>query len=373
MKNILLDVAQNFDKMSDSEKAEVNERVQTDIIGVQTATQSTEISRIVLKGILDKYFENVPDDIKADTELTAKAEYGGIIMKVSDIYSGEIVERYMAADIANASQKDKQSLYGSTVTGYILPSETKTDVSWNLFYADNNNIYLIASDYIERNNIPNSTTDTGNVTTNKPNEGDSSYTRSAYFTNILKDYVGSSRITDNRLKSLNNDYFNIKNYSSTNKNMKAVAYMMDTTAWNRKFLDSSKADYAIGGPTVEILFKSYNDKYGTSYLSEATSEIGYSIKKQESDDWTNNIAGGIINQNNNMPDQLYVKSDKSKANAMWLASPSAFSDYHLGDVDRFCNIAYYAYAENNLGFRPLVCLKSNTQLQKTGDTTYQIK
>ena len=74
-----------------------------------------------------------------------------------------------------------------------------------------------------------------------------------------------------------------------------------------------------------------------------------------------------------MPDQLYVKSDKSKAQAMWLASTSAFSDYHLVDVDRFCNIAYYTYAEDCLGFRPLVCLKSNTQLQKVGDTTYQIK
>ena len=46
-------------------------------------------------------------------------------MKVSDIYSGEIVERYMAVDIANASQKDKQSLYGSTVTGYTYQVKPK--------------------------------------------------------------------------------------------------------------------------------------------------------------------------------------------------------------------------------------------------------
>ena len=369
--NGILTQAQNAKQAT--EKAEVKERAQTDIVGVQTSTQSTEISKIALKGILNKYFENVPDNITSDTELTTKDEYGGSKMKVSDIYSGEIVERYMAVDIANASQKDKQSLYGATVTGYTLPSETKTDVEWNLFYADNNNIYLIASDYVERENLPNSTTETGMVTVNKPNEGDSSFTRSAYFTNILGDYSGSSRITDSRLKLLNNDYFNIKKYSSTKNNMKAVAYMLDTTAWNSKFLDNDKADYAIGGPTVELLLKSYNEKYGTSYLSEATSEIGYSIKKQESDNWTSAINGGIKNQNNNMPDQLYVKSDKSKAQAMWLASTSAFSDYHLVDVDRFCNIAYYTYAEDCLGFRPLVCLKSNTQLQKVGDTTYQIK
>ena len=80
------------------------------------------------------------------------------------------------------------------------------------------------------------------------------------FFNILGNYVGSSRITDSRLKALNSDYFNTKNYSSTNGNMKAVAYMMDTTAWNSKFLDNDKADYVIGGPTIELLFKSYNEK-----------------------------------------------------------------------------------------------------------------
>ena len=31
------------------------------------------------------------------------------------------------------------------------------------------------------------------------------------------------------------------------------------------------------------------------------------------------------------------------------------------------------YDNQTFGFRPLVCLKSNTQLQKVGDTTYQIK
>ena len=260
--NGILTQAQNA--KATTEKAEVKERAQTDIVGVQTETESTEISKTALKRILDKYFDNVPNDIKSDTEITAKAEYGGAKMKVSDIYSGEIIEkRYMAADIANATQEEKQSIYGATVTGYTLPSGTTTDVGWKIFYADNSNIYLIADNYVERNNLPNSTTESGVVTANKPNDGGSSWARSAYFTNISGDYSGSSRITDRRLKALNNDYFNTKNYTSTNDNMKDVAYMMDTKAWNSKFLDSNKADYCIGGPSVELLFKSYNEKYKT--------------------------------------------------------------------------------------------------------------
>ena len=365
--NGILTQAQNSKQAT--KKAEVKERAQTDIVGVQTATQSTEISKMALKGILNKYFENVPEEIKSDTEITAKAEYGGSKMKVSDIYSGEIVERYMAADIANATQEDKQNLYGATVTGYTLPSGTKTDVGWKIFYANNNNIYLIASDYIERNNIPNSTTETGIFTANKPNTGSSDCARAAYFTNILGDYAGSSRITDSRLKALNNDYFS-KNYSSTNYNMKAVAYMMDATAWNSKFLDSGKAEYAIGGPTIELLFKSYNEKYGTSYVAGATNSMGYSIKKQESDSWSTYI-NGILNDYTK--DSLYVISKDTNAAGMWLASSSANSEKEVMNV-RFNGYVLKDWYDNpTFGFRPLVCLKSNTQLQKVEDTTYQIK
>ena len=61
--------------------------------------------------------------------------------------------------------------------------------------------------------------------------------------------------------------------------MKDVAYMMDTKAWNSKFLDSNKADYCIGGPSVELLFKSYNEKYKTAFESQASSANGYQIRK----------------------------------------------------------------------------------------------
>ena len=49
--NGILTQAQNSKQAT--EKAEVKEKAQTDIAGVQTAMQSTEISRIVLKGILE--------------------------------------------------------------------------------------------------------------------------------------------------------------------------------------------------------------------------------------------------------------------------------------------------------------------------------
>ena len=55
--------------------------------------------------------------------------------------------------------------------------------------------------------------------------------------------------------------------------MKAVAYLLDTDVWN--VYKTDKADYAIGGPTVEMLMKSYSKKMGVDYQAKATSATGY--------------------------------------------------------------------------------------------------
>ena len=269
-----------------------------------------------------------------------------------------------------ADMDDKTNIYGAKVTGYTLPSGTTTDVGWKIFYADNSNIYLIADNYVERTNLPGST---GGTTSHQPNDGNSSYARTAYFSNILNDYVtGSARITDNKLKALNNDYFNTKGFTSTNSNMKSVAYMMDTPAWNSKF-KGNKAEYAIGGPTVELLFKSYNGKYGTTYESQAIessdkTNTGYQIRKTSKDTWANYVSSMLTTN-----DSLYVITSQTNALAYWLASPSAY------DAGNVMNVNYYGSVDNNYcnynyyGFRPLVCLQSNVTLEKVSDTEYAIQ
>ena len=270
-----------------------------------------------------------------------------------------------------ADMDDKTNIYGATVTNY-TPA-TSTDVKWKIFYADNDNIYLIADNYVERTNLPNSTNGT-TATANKPNDGSSSYARTANFTNILGDYAGSARITDSRLKALNNDYFNTKGFSSTNNNMKSVAYMMDTTAWNSKFKDTNnKADYVIGGPSVELLFKSYNAKYKTAFESQAVESsdkrnTGYQIRKTSSDSWANYVSSMLSTS-----DPLYVITAQSNALAYWLASPSA------NDADFVLSAYYYGgvgdsdYRYDSSGFRPLVCLQAGVKLQKVSDKQYTIQ
>ena len=77
----------------------------------------------------------------------------------------------------------------------------------------------------------------------------------------MSDYTGSVSI-DVNLQKLNSKYFKYlsdNSTTSTNDNMKAVAYMLDTKAWEA--FKGEKAEYAIGGPTSEIFIKSYNQKY----------------------------------------------------------------------------------------------------------------
>ena len=76
-----------------TEIADVKERVQIDILGVQEENQSGDITKGQLVGILEKYFNNVPtaeelpDDL-SELDLTTKEEYGSHIIKISDIWNG---------------------------------------------------------------------------------------------------------------------------------------------------------------------------------------------------------------------------------------------------------------------------------------------
>ena len=69
-----------------SERQEIIESAKSQISDTVVENVGTDITRSQLKEILDKYFENVPDDYTLDTELTTKSEYGDYVIKVSEIY-----------------------------------------------------------------------------------------------------------------------------------------------------------------------------------------------------------------------------------------------------------------------------------------------
>ena len=233
------------------------------------------------------------------------------------------------------------SYYGKSITNYSANGVT----DWKIFHSDGKNVYIIASDYVDVSKLP--TTSAGH----KPANTNSIYPKAAPFDNVINDYDGSSNITDEKIKALNNDYFS-KGYTSINSNMKAVAYMLDTGIWSS--FASEKADYAIGGPTVEMLMESYNKSHNEKYKARAKNSTGYEISKDGGTNWAN-VYGGMLSKS----DSLYVLPIGNGAYAMWLASPSAYNAGGVMNVYYSGTVHYYDYNYPRIGFRPLVCLKSD--------------
>lgn len=261
-----------------------------------------------------------------------------------------------AKDIS-ASEK-KYDFYGATVTNYACTNSEGVN-AWKIFYASETNIYLIADNYISYSYIPKGKDGTALT------KGGSDY--KVIFTPLnTSSYKGSADITDARMKALNSDYFS-KNYTSTNLNMKTAAYMLDTTVWSA--FAGNGADYAIGGPTIELLLLSYNQKHDSNYKARAKNNVGYELSKDGGTTWANSQSGML-----DKTDSLYVsETSTSKATGMWLASPTATdSEYGL------CASNGGFVGSNGLtlsvhGLRPIVCLNTNVNLKKTGNMLYEMQ
>ena len=243
--------------------------------------------------------------------------------------------------------------YGKYITNYATPCGIEKDTKhgiggWRIFYADEKNIYLIADDYIHQTFAPKG---------DKIDKVIGGYRLS--MENVLDDYNGTSDIQD-RLKSLNKEYFD-KGYKSSYKNMKAVAYMLDTEIWDEKFKNTKFAEYAIGGPSLELFVKSYNQVHTDRKIEL---EVTYEVENGYKIGWHNKKLHDYIDGLDTSKDNMYVITDTSKAYAMWLCSPSATHFYEIFNVYGFGTLMGDCYYNINPGFRPVVCLKSNIQLKK---------
>ncbi len=270
------------------------------------------------------------------------------------IKDGSNISKGSAKEVAdNASE-----YYGATVTNYSANGIS----SWEIFHSDGTNIYLISGEYLPIDKIP--ATRGGNVIVN----ANSSYPKAISLTQPLNDsnYSGGSASisSSNPARKWLKSYFD--NYSSSNNNMKAVAYMLDTNVWN--VYKTDKADYAIGGPTVEMLLASYSKKMGVDYQAKAPNENGYQISKDGGASW-GNYYFEMLNAN----ETLYLLDSSSGALAMWLASPSANGGDYVMNVYHYGLVGHDLYDDYDIGFRPVVSLKSKISVTKNDDGSVTLK
>ena len=260
--------------------------------------------------------------------------------------------------------------YGAYVTNYTTKNGDP-NVGWRIFYADDNNIYLIADDYIHYEYAPQSL----NYSLDKTTESDYCLA----FDNVYKDYSnGAKDITDTRVKKWLG-YIN-DNAETTNISISSVAFMLDTSIWDI-YSNDEYSEYAVGGPTLELYSASYNETHKEKQIEYMYDEVGYWVKWNNGEEYSRNIFISDTLFNN-----LYMidKADK-KAESMWIASPSCYDPNYLmkvgtgllkselydGSVDDE-DLEEYGIRYINPGFRPIVCLKSETKLEKISDTEYRI-
>ncbi len=168
------------------------------------------------------------------------------------------------------------------------------------------------------------------------------------FKNIINDYTGSSDITNSRITPWLS-YLNSRGgQSNTSSNMKATAYLLDTNVWDANF-KGSKADYAIGGPTLDMFVASYKKTHPSEYIEFRPSATGYAVKWNTDTTYQTGLVelDGIFDSTN----KLHIVS-----NYYWIASPS------ISDTDAIMYLSDdgFLYGDGYVSVRRLILYPSNS-------------
>ena len=262
---------------------------------------------------------------------------------------------------------DLSTKYGVTVD---YKSTSHPDIIWQLFLADEDNYYLISSDYVPTNELPCSGNTMNGVTYGSSDlqavEGisDSYYKVRFASTSSYNDYVMTST-TEHRKGSQSNILKSgssnrnplVSTYlrwvdlypNSSNINISAVAYMMDTSKW-ASFSDGADGAYAIGGPTIEMLSLSWNAISGhtqmTSYATMNDSNSNSNGYISQSPETESSFFGTTTNM-------WFVKETENAA-GYWLSSPSSGTNAALRIVHYSGYVNHDGARDINMGIRPIV-------------------
>lgn len=105
--------------------------------------------------------------------------------------------------------------------------------------------------------------------------------------------------------------------------------------------------------------ESYSKKNNVKFEAKAANKTGYRISKDNGENWNDYYVEML-----DTSDSLYVISSKTDAYSMWLASPSAYNSDRLLGVNCKGYVNYHDYDDSDVGFRTVVCLKSNVEIEK---------
>lgn len=149
---------------------------------------------------------------------------------------------------------------------------------------------------------------------------------------------------------------------------------MDTKVW--EIYEGMDAEYAMGGPTIELYSASYKDTHPEKYIEYRVEyDSFYYVKFKNDASYQPQELKGLPKDDYN---GIYIKSDKSKADGMFIASPASSAPWSYIWATYYDGRLRFTYlggtdTQSFPGSRPIVCLKAGIQLEKQSDGTYTIK
>ncbi len=354
----------------DTENASAKERIQIEVmasygedgildIDTLKSNMSAHIPDAVVEG------DTFPITVTLDGQ-TVIIDGNGNVEIQDETKDKELIEAKDIAtnpDIFKRVTEGKVLNYGDTLKVTDAEgNQVDLDVEWKVFYAEGNDIYLIASDYVPVSKLASQKdslgfTDNGNYNIY--------WNTSSDFKVANIDAAIVSRFMLNQEAIFTKD----------NNNYKMTACLLDASKWET-FRDTRWADEnnVIGSPTLEMWIASWNKKYTTEtntadklYCNRASS-TGYYVGTTN-EPTTTQISSNVMSVKQGYQDELYYphRAEYNSCSGYWLASPSANGRY--GEM----NVGYGGYVGDNdcsinyCGVRPLVHLKSGIKLKQQGE------
>ncbi len=264
------------DAKTATEIANIKERVQTDILGVQAENKNGDITKGQLVGILEKYFndvptaEELPDDL-SELELTTKKEYGSHTIKISDIWKRTFANESNKTLAKDVLKIDSTATEAASKSPYV----TYNNMDCRVLYNDaTHGLQIITAGSV------------GDVTLGS---GDTEVEASDFT------YDGTATVDDNFKKaaaSYNNAVDTLNNKAKTYMDAKGIATdarclgSIPTLGSNSKFQDDTTS--AMWSGTYDYLTDyKWNNKFKNS-------DTNYTEDVQQLNDLGLNVSSGYV-------------------------------------------------------------------------------
>ena len=236
--------------------------------------------------------------------------------------------------------------YGKTVN---YSANGLTD--WKIFYSNGSNFFIIASDFIPVDKIPN---ETGIAKTG---------TYQAVFSNVPATYD-----TENRQDKL----FMVEgfNFNPEYVNSKCISKLLNTGIWSG-FVDSTYATYAVGGPSIPMWIESWNDYYPDDLLeywptaySPSSAIHGHAVCTYDSEYLDARIDGSVMRAKEGYHNTLYYSHTAGYSGcwAYWMTSPAFHAQNRIMHIYCEGHVGNDTNTGLGNGIRPVIALKSNVEL-----------